>query len=468
MRKTLLILLIFTLLMSLAVLPAHAAGAAKIIDYADYLEESGETLYGCFDNILVDGGLLHEDGKGNYYLDEHNNLVVGPYATVGVAGWMASTVDIQSFGYTVDDGEPVLSAEFMAEGEEGVMNAAQAIGCEYAKRYYINIDVTQMTGMHKFTFLIQLADGSIVTLSGSSQYDVWINYAPSADEVPKTPEPTFDPDASGAKGIVFEFVDEALLDGEFFAGSKNNISEIYYDDEKKCYVMVLDGEIDPYVSLPFGLLSSLDEAYTVDCAECAYMQIGTRFDAPNIGEKGQFFFQTDEYTGIDEVRDVPIKWKNTAEKQYVNVNLGKHKHWKGLLIDCRLDPQNPPKSECEMEFYYIAFFPNEQAANAFGDKWLETGVLDVPTPAPTPTKAPTEQATQVPTPVPTEAPAVSDVPVSEPTQAPSGDNTGTGDDKSVSDNKSTPWLVIGIVAGVLVIAAIVIALVIASKKKKKK
>ena len=70
--------------------------------------------------------------------------------------------------------------------------------------------------------------------------------------------------------------------------------------------------------------------------------------------------------------------------------------------------------------------------------------------------------------MPTEAPAVTDVPVSEPTQAPSGDNTGTGDDKSVSDNKSSPWLVIGIVAGVLVIAAIVIALVIASKKKKKK
>ena len=115
----------------------------------------------------------------------------------------------------------------------------------------------------------------------------------------------------------------------------------------------------------------------------------------------------------------------------------------------------------------MAFFTSESAAKEFGDKWLETGALDVPTPAPKPTKAPTEVPTEAPTPVPaTEAPGVTDAPVIEPTKASSGDDADNKDDQTKKNGSVNPWLIIGPVLGVVAIAAVVTG-ILAGKKKKK-
>ncbi|MBP5730258.1 MAG: PT domain-containing protein [Clostridia bacterium] len=463
MKKTLPVLLVLALVLTLVMLPAHAD--TEIIEYDEYVEDGAETLFGCWDSISADGEMLHDDGGAVDYCDSKDRLITGPYNVVSVIGWMASTVEIEAFGYMIDDGAPVLSEEYLHTTEDGVIAAGAAIGCDYASRFFIRVDVSGLTGVHKITFLIKLGDGCIVTLSASAHYDMWFNYASSADDVPATSAPTDDPDnpSGSSMGPVFLFNTDTLMDGEFFAGSKNSIEDAYFDSEKGCYVLVLSGDDDPYILLPFGTLSILEDQYTIDCAEYRILQIGVCFDAPTMGTSGQFFFQTDENTGIGEARDVLFKWNDTAEKQFVNINLGKNKYWEGFMIDSRLDPQNPPKSGGEMEFYYMAFFANEEAANEFGNKWLETGALDVPTPAPTPTKAPTEVPTQAPTPAPTEnAPAVTDAPVSEPTKAPSGD------EKDNTDAGNKTWLIVGIIAAVVVVAAVVAAVIAASKKKKKK
>ncbi len=464
MKKTLPVLLVLTLLLTLVMLPAHAD--TEIIEYDEYVE-GAEQLHCCWDSIAKDGELPHEDGRAIDYCDSIDRLVTGPCSVVAVRGWVASTVEIVAYGYTIDDGEPVISEDFIFTTEDGVVAAGQAMGCDYALRYHIQVDVSAMTGMHKIAFLVKLGDGSIVAMSANAQYDVWFNYAPSAADVPVTPEPTENPDEAGADpiGPVFLFNNDQLLDGEFFAGSKNSIDDTYFDSEKGCYVLVLSGADDPWILFPFGTLAMLEEDYNVDCAIYRYLQIGVRFDAPTMGTNGQFFFQTDENPGLAESRDIVFKWNETTEKQYVNVNLGKNKFWTGFMIDSRLDPQNPPKAGGEMEVYYIAFFANEQAANEFGNKWLETGVIDVPTPAPTPTKAPTEVPTQAPTPAPTEQAPATDAPVSDPTKAPSGDNKDNTD-KSGSGNKT--WLIVGIAAGVAVVAGVAASIIASAKKKKKK
>ena len=463
-RKTLPILLILTLMVSLVALPAHAETA--VIPYEDFLFD-GDTLYGCWDSIVLDGQFIHEDGKAIEYCEDNDHLVVGPCNMLEVRGWMVCTQQISAFGYMIDDGQPVLSEDFFWQTEDAVVEIGASLGCDYASRFHIVVDTSEITGAHKITFLIQVEDGSVVTMVANSRCEVLVNYSADGSALPATPEPTEEPSGQDSVGPVFLCTSDSLMDGEFFDAVKNNIDEAYFDAERGCYVLAVNGEQDPYIYFPFGTLSMIDDSYTVDCEIYRYLQIGVRFNAPAMGESGQFFFQTDEYTNIVEQRSFVFKWQMTDEKQYVNINLGKSKYWKGVMIDSRLDPINLPLAGGDFEVYYMAFFTSESAAKEFGDKWLETGALDVPTPAPKPTKAPTEVPTEAPTPVPaTEAPGVTDAPVTEPTKASSGDDADNKDDQTKKNGSVNPWLIIGPVLGVVAIAAVVTG-ILAGKKKKK-
>jgi hypothetical protein len=212
------------------------------------------------------------------------------------------------------------------------------------------------------------------------------------------------------------------------------------------------------------------EMFELDTEKYKILQIGARID-PAAGDRGQFYFQTDENSGYDEPKDVLFDYENTSEKQYVNVNLGKNKKWTGLMSDCRLDPFSGSSVECEYELYYMAFFTNENAAKEFGDKWLAEGSITVPTSEPTPTKAPTEVPTATPEVTPTEKPVETQAPATEAkTDAPvATEKAAEPTAPKTDDNKpSGPnvGLIIGIVVGVVAIAAIVAGVLISKKKKK--
>ena len=106
MKKTLPVLLVLALVLTLVMLPAHAD--TEIIEYDEYVEDGAETLFGCWDSISADGEMLHDDGGAVDYCDSKDRLITGPYNVVSVIGWMASTVEIEAFGYMIDDGAPVL------------------------------------------------------------------------------------------------------------------------------------------------------------------------------------------------------------------------------------------------------------------------------------------------------------------------------------------------------------------------
>ncbi|MBO7406538.1 MAG: hypothetical protein J6V14_02820, partial [Clostridia bacterium] len=196
------------------------------------------------------------------------------------------------------------------------------------------------------------------------------------------------------------------------------------------------------------------------------LQLGVRIN-PNTGDRGQFYFQTDENPGYDEPKDVLFDYAKTDELQYVNINLGKNKKWTGMMADSRLDPFGGNSEPCDYELYYMAFFTNEKAANDFGDKWLAEGTL--PTAEPTPTKAPTAEPAATPEAVITDAPAATEAPKTADAQKPTDAAKATdkpADKDNTQKDKNNTGLIVGIVIGVVAVAAIVCGILISKKKKK--
>ena len=456
MKKLLSVVLVLAIAASMALI--HTFADDTVTDYFDYIDDDNKFVV-VFDSVMINNEVVGVDGQGADYLTDHDSVINGPAESFGVRGWVAGSQDIESFGYMVDDGAPQMSPDQKATTGEDVVNAATSQGFEYCSRYWITVDAAGLEGVHKYTFLCKLTDGTIIKMTTPFNMDLEVYYNASGSEVPATP--TKEPEqSSDVPPVIFAFDDdERFLDGTFFPSSGNEIESIDFDPDKKCEVIVMEATGDPYFGLPLGQVGMDDEAYEVNSETYKYLQIGVRFNVSEAGRNGQFFFQTDENMGFDEPKDMKFTYANTDDYQYVTVNMGKNKNWKGYLADSRLDPLSPSNAHCEYELYYIAFFATEADAKAFGEKWLAEGNAAFPTPEATPTKAPATAATPYTSPVPpTYVPptyVATEVPA---TEAP----------KEVDVNEKSgvnPGLIIGIVAGVVVVAAAVVALLVIKKKK---
>ena len=464
MKKFLPVLLAAALLVTMFAFPVSAD--SSVTEFEDF----GSTFIVLWDWILKDGSTIKSDPVT--FLEDFG-AVGGPAESVGVQGWAATTsMDFTAFGYVIDDGAPVIDEEFKKTPEDAVVAAAASAGCSYASRYKITVDTTAIEGNHTIDFVAQFEDGTIVKMITNAGVPVSFEYSADGSAVNATPEPTATPDPSeldNAPGPILLFDNEDDY-ANFFGTQRNSIEDIYFDDERGCYIISMGKVGDPWVVLMFTALELDGEMFELDTEKYKILQIGARID-PAAGDRGQFYFQTDENTGYDEPKDVLFDYENTSEKQYVNVNLGKNKKWTGLMSDCRLDPFSGSSVECEYELYYMAFFTNENAAKEFGDKWLAEGSITVPTSEPTPTKAPTEVPTATPEVTPTEKPVETQAPATEAkTDAPvATEKAVEPTENKTDDNKpSGPnvGLIIGIVVGVVAIAAIVTGVLISKKKKK--
>ncbi len=73
----------------------------------------------------------------------------GTVASLSYWGWVALNAELGSFGYQIDDGEPVWDATFAVEAEQGVVDAIAGVpGATGASRMLIKIDVSDLDGEH--------------------------------------------------------------------------------------------------------------------------------------------------------------------------------------------------------------------------------------------------------------------------------------------------------------------------------
>lgn len=457
MKKTLSLLIALLLIVSSFGLIVNA----EILDKDD-ISNDGDSVVVLWDNVQMNGAVLGQDGAPLDYLTDHFDVVSGPADSFGVAGWVGCSQDIVAFGYCVDGGEPVLSADYKYETQEDVINAAKTMGCDFASRYKIIIDATGIEGNHVYNFLCQLEDGRIFKMSIHDGTEVAFTFSPDGSAVVSTPTP--DPEKEAAPMIMLRFDDDdKYIEGGFFGNLRNSIDDIEFNEEKKCYVIKLENASDPWVMMQFSLLSMDDDTYLIDTDKYKIMQLGLRVSKAEEATLGQIYYETEDDPTLGESKAVSFRMQQTDEKQYVNVNLGRNKNWKGYMLEARLDPLGSCNGAVDYEVYYLAFFSDEDAASEFGESWLEKGDEIMPTAAPTPeptekpTNAPTPEMTPIPTDAPkTIAPATEEVaPTEQSQQGPSGENKG-----------ANVGLIIGIIAGVLAAAGIVAALVISKKKKK--
>ena len=111
-------------------------------------------LVGSFDELDLytkgnrDWGIFFTPGQAPSWNKIANvNDYEADYLVVhGWNGFFASTPG--TYGYQIDDEEPVFSADFTIETEEGVLHAAAAAGAKSASRMGIKIPIRELSGTH--------------------------------------------------------------------------------------------------------------------------------------------------------------------------------------------------------------------------------------------------------------------------------------------------------------------------------
>ena len=114
-----------------------------------------------YDHLKVDSTTLYDLGFDVKLQTVKNRITVSSSAaSLFFSGWIGFETEIESFGYAIDGGEPILnSAPINPEA------AVTAAGGEFAKRYKITADISQIeVGEHAFDMLIKIKtkDGSTV------------------------------------------------------------------------------------------------------------------------------------------------------------------------------------------------------------------------------------------------------------------------------------------------------------------
>ena len=308
---------------------------------------------------------------------------------------------------------------------------------------------------------------------GDTMYIAWVaffeteedakNYAGPDHSTERTPEPTKEVSEEDMKPyglMVFDHDDDLFLD--FFSGNNRAlIEDVYYNDEKKCWSIDIAQGGDPSIELGFGTMSYSGDIDTISADDYKVLQIALRVNTDEGNKNGSLYYQTTEHTGYKEAQNIIYNYQKTDDVQCLNIDFSKAAAWADDVENCRFDMFVSSAANTTIDIYYLAFFANKAAAEAFAAEYLEKGAEALPTAAPTPTKAPTAVPTEVPvTDVPaTKAPAT-DVPA---TDAPKATEENTAKDNSNGGNK---WIVPVVIVAAVAVAAAIAGIVIAGKKKK--
>ncbi|MBR7062679.1 MAG: LPXTG cell wall anchor domain-containing protein [Clostridia bacterium] len=214
MKKLITIVLAMVMVLSLCTLSAFADGLR------DFDSAKGDKL--SYDQILVNGA---EIANGNSAVIAAKTLVDGSdgsVSTIALHGWFGNAnAKIASYGYTIDDGEPVYG-DFAAAAEQDVINA----GGE--SRYTVTVDVSglQDGAEHMIWVVVKLDNGDIVKLNrydnrgqeGGKDREVYVNYKAPLTET----QPSGEVIVHGASFDSF-FVNDVLNFGEGDGGASGKL-----------------------------------------------------------------------------------------------------------------------------------------------------------------------------------------------------------------------------------------------------
>jgi hypothetical protein len=207
---------------------------------------------------------------------------------------------------------------------------------------------------------------------------------PTATPIPKptsTPTPTHifestaEPSTDDSKPsglIVFNSDDTVIYD--LFSGAKNQISDIYYDGDISCWCIDIIGYdfwSDPWVELCFYKLFENEDMDPVSADDCKILQIGLRVNTSDGFQSGSLYYQTSKYGGYSEAQNHLFSYVTTRERQIVNIDFSKANKWTGIVANCRFDIFTSCKENTTVELYYLAFFTDITAAEAFAAKGFE-------------------------------------------------------------------------------------------------
>ncbi|MBP5781866.1 MAG: discoidin domain-containing protein, partial [Clostridia bacterium] len=155
----------------------------------DFDKEKGDAL--SYDTIFVNDEKIAEGNDEETGVPAAKQLIdgsEGDVKTIAMRGWFGNkNSKIESYGYQIDEGEPVYGDFVVDEGDnEAVINA----GGE--SRFVVKVDVSGMTDgrTHTIRVVAKLENGEIVKLNRNDKdRDVFVNYKAQYVAPPVT-EPT--------------------------------------------------------------------------------------------------------------------------------------------------------------------------------------------------------------------------------------------------------------------------------------
>ncbi len=414
MKKLIAFLICFLMLLSVVSLCAFA-------EDAEIEDEYYGIMFARWDTLKVDGKVMGTDGQALQYLYSVSGILEAKAETVTVRGWMFCDVEIEGFGYQINDGQPVMKQEFTVEAEQPIRDEAKRNGVDYSERYEINVDVSEMKGMNHLKFLVKL-EGTLYELCVENSFLFEFDFHQEGTEIDPTPTPAAIEE--GNDPIYIRFNDYDIVE-EFFmyATNNNQVKKLEYDDEKNCCVITTSGGNDPNVVLPF-YQNSLDDSLSCSMQISAdiykHVVIIGRFDYNSVllddnPVMGTFYYTNNEFTDWQEMRNEKYYYEKTDGLQYIKLNFTGNRYYKGQLYDCRFDFFEKAERETSYELYAVCFFANEQDANAFIENYKSNGDAAIPAATPAPetqaterpseTEKPSETVNVENTPSPTEKPS---------------------------------------------------------------
>ena len=166
-------------ILAIAVIAVMTVALCLTANAASLHNHSSDTIY-VNDNMLVDG---------NAGAWAEANPIDAEVQTIRVRGWAhVDDSTIAAFGYKIDDGEPVISADYIFDRAD--VQSYFGVAAEVANGFDITADVSNVgKGAHSFSMLVKTADGDVIEVD-SFRFTQQLEGA--APEDPGEPTPTGD------------------------------------------------------------------------------------------------------------------------------------------------------------------------------------------------------------------------------------------------------------------------------------
>ena len=209
-------------------------------------------------------------------------------------------------------------------------------------------------------------EGQRAYMNGSylsdTTYPVRITYASKPEKlygIPTKPAAAEGLDYAPHMAALLDFSDKSTMT-YVGGGNQTTASQVTEDGVTFLRLKASTDANDPYqfISFPDTLIK---------CNEYKYALIKLR-RTEGSNTQSQLFFTTDEQ-GLAEAASVRPNYKDTADWQYLIVNLGANNNYHGLLKSFRMDYFQSCKGSHHMDIQYIALFKSLEAAEAFHDNF---------------------------------------------------------------------------------------------------